>query len=550
MFSIFFGLVAIGVLVLVHELGHFLVARAFGIGAPVFAVGMGPRLFGFRWRGTDVRVCALPIGGYVQLAGADPFGEEDADSGVPSEEDFSRRPVWQKLLVMAAGPGVNLVLPVFLFGALIMMGRPETGNEIGEVVPDSVVAELGWQAGDRLVEVQGREVGVWREALDALASARGAGAPVAVTLERGGERWRSELGVDALDAAASPLGVELPLLGALPYRWSARVGVSDPASPAHRSGVRTGDWIVAVSGEEVEDWRELQRALREAESPTLTVEREDDRGEIVQQTLTLPPLHEVEGRVVQGLDDPWGMAPIAAFIADVSEDMPAAEAGLRPGDRLLTLQGRRVWSFSDFNAVVTRLHEGSSTPVPLEVTVERQGEPLTFELIPRMVVLAGEPYRRPVIGIRSYGAVARGLEPVRRAVGPLVALPMAIEETGELMHATLALLGNLFVGEAKVSESLGGPVAIVQVAGQTAERGVFSFVTLLGMLSISIGLINLLPVPVLDGGQILFHLVEAVRGRPLSLEVREKVQIAGIMLLVLTFLYVTANDIHRWVSAT
>ena len=133
------GLVMISFVVVIHEFGHFIVARAFGIGTPVFSVGMGPRLFGFMWKDTDFRVSALPLGGYVQMAGADPFGEEDANSWVDPEEDFMKKPVWQRLLVMLAGPAMNIGLPFVVFTGVFMLGDSLRDNQIHRVVELSLI---------------------------------------------------------------------------------------------------------------------------------------------------------------------------------------------------------------------------------------------------------------------------------------------------------------------------------------------------------------------------------------------------------------------------
>ncbi|MBW1879720.1 MAG: site-2 protease family protein, partial [Deltaproteobacteria bacterium] len=130
------GLVMLSVLVIIHEFGHFVVARLFRVGVPVFSVGMGPRVGGFRWKGTDYRLSALPIGGYVQLAGADPFGEEDPDAYVDPAEDFMQKPVWQRFLVMLAGPAANLALPLLILSAILMAGEQRPDTVIGMVLPD------------------------------------------------------------------------------------------------------------------------------------------------------------------------------------------------------------------------------------------------------------------------------------------------------------------------------------------------------------------------------------------------------------------------------
>jgi regulator of sigma E protease len=162
------GLFMIGTLVIAHEAGHFVVARLFGVGTPVFSVGMGHRLFGFRWWDTDFRISMFPIGGYVRMAGADPFGEQSEDEQVPPEQDFMLRPVWQRFLIMGAGPAVNLALPLFVFTGLLMLGRPEVGPEVGRVFSGTAADRAGLRAGDVIRSVNGEPVEVWHDVVEAL----------------------------------------------------------------------------------------------------------------------------------------------------------------------------------------------------------------------------------------------------------------------------------------------------------------------------------------------------------------------------------------------
>jgi regulator of sigma E protease len=254
------GLFLIAFLVVIHEAGHFLVARLFGVGTPVFSVGFGPRIAGFRWRGTDFRLSAIPFGGYVLLAGADPFGEEDVEAGVPESERFLSRPVWQRLLVMAAGPAVNLALPFVLFTVLLMAGRPDWGTTVGQVLPGSPAEQAGLRTGDVVVAVDGRPAEVWTD-VEAAARARlGTTGPIRLDVRRAEATASVSLPVGSLRRDRGG-GVDLVAAGIQPWAHSARVGVDDPASPAGRSGLRTGDRIVRVDGAEVLRWDELLAAL-------------------------------------------------------------------------------------------------------------------------------------------------------------------------------------------------------------------------------------------------------------------------------------------------
>ncbi len=538
------GLFMIAVLVLVHEFGHFAAAKIFGIGAPVFSLGFGPRVVGVVWRGTDFRISAIPFGGYVQLAGADAFGEENAEDEVAREASFTHRPVWQRLIVMAAGPGVNLALPFVLFTGLLMAGRPDWGTHIGQVLPGTVAEQLGMASGDSIVAIDGDDAVVWTDVEQGMARRVGTSGDVRVTLDRDGTPIDVVLPASALqqdhDGRPNLLG-----LGLQPYALSTRVGLASPTAPAALAGLTLGDRILTVDGKEVPDWPALLTALSGSRH-AITWERQSPEG------ATSPGAGELVRTDWAPLDadrygNVWGLVPVTLFAQRVEEGAPAQEAGLLADDRFLAIDGQPVLSFYGFiDQVAATLPAGSSVPRPIQLDVVRAGEVVSLTMTPRVKVVSGEAYPRPIIGVGSYGGVGTAPARARKYYGPVEAVVQAASETGDLIARTTAVLGNLFTGRSDPRENLGGPVAIFVTAGEVAELGFFSYATVVGMISVSLGLINLLPVPVLDGGQILFYLVEAVRGRPLSLQLRERVQMIGVVALVVLFVLVTINDVHRW----
>jgi regulator of sigma E protease len=229
----------------------------------------------------------------------------------------------------------------------------------------------------------------------------------------------------------------------------------------------------------------------------------------------------------------------------VDEAGAAAEGGVQPGDRFVSLDGVPVTSFEGFIAQVAATVPPGGPPRPVALVVVRSGALLTLTLAPRLQVVQGEAYARPVIGVRSHGGM--GVAPTRaqKRFAFTEAVPQAARESLDVIRATLAALGNLLTGWSNPRDSLGGPVEMFVSAGTAAEAGVFVYATLVAAISVSLGLINLLPIPVFDGGQILFYLLELLRGRPLSLEVRERVQIVSVIGLVVLFLFVTVNDVGR-----
>ncbi|MCB9688497.1 MAG: RIP metalloprotease RseP [Alphaproteobacteria bacterium] len=539
--------VMVCVLVVVHEAGHYLAAKAFGIGAPVFSIGIGPPLLRlFHWRGTDFVVSGLPIGGYVKLAGADPFGEEDPDTFVDPSQDFMRRPVWQRFIVMLAGPLMNLVLPYVLLTAVFMTGEPQADNSVGTVIPDTPAARAGIRPGDRVVSVDGQPVEVWNDLLRELDDK--VGQPFVLGLERGAAHLDVTLPADAVRLDMDGL-TDTEALGVFSSRRSPRIGVSDIDSPAWIAGLRPGDGIVAVDGQPVDSWEEMIAALTPDREHLVKRARAVEGG-LEHSEVTLKPTGWVAPRPERD-PNPWGLVHASVFVGTVLEGSAAAEAGFQVGDRILEMDGQTIDSWTKVLALGWATTDGvtEQNAVAREITVvlHRAGQTITLHLVPKVQreFFNGVVRYRPIMGVRQYsqtyvnGPQIKKFYPITQAVG------RAVEETNLVFGKTFGVLEGLLLGQVKVSEGLGGPVAIFQVAGDSAKEGVFAFVRMMAMISVSLGIVNLLPVPVLDGGQITVYGIEAIRGRPLPLRIRERIQMAGFLVLTAVFLMVTVLDVQR-----
>ena len=348
----------VAILVFIHESGHYLVAKACGVHVKIFSLGYGRRVVGFIHNGTDYRLSLLPFGGYVLLAGADPFGygDEDDDDLEDPSTSFMRRPAWQRLLVMAAGPAFNLGLPVVVFSTLFMAGEPQAAPSVGAVEPGSPAAEAGVLPGDLLVNIAGQEVTTW-SGMAEVVSALGPGDHRLEVLR---------------DAQRVPLSIhfdreEAGRLGVSYYRIGNIIGVDDPASPAGRAGIHTEERVVAVADAPVSDWVDLNQQLaRAGETIRLTVE--DREGQPREVSLRRDGGWTPHSNGM--LDEPaaaWGLLPATVFVADISEKVedagpsilsgcrpgpaappsPALQNGIQPGDRFFRLDGTPVAEWDD-----------------------------------------------------------------------------------------------------------------------------------------------------------------------------------------------------------
>lgn len=556
--NILAAVVLIAVLVIIHEFGHFVVAKACGVAVPVFSIGFGRRLVGFEFGGTDYRISALPFGGYVRMAGADAHGYVDEEDELEDpSKGFLARPLWQRILVILAGPVFNLVLPVVVLTVLFMAGEPQQSTRVGNVVEGSPVAQAGLLPGDRILAVDGTETPASAELYDAVAAIE-EGSEVELRVERDGSEAALRL---VVPASLDETGLGLSLMS-----HDTMVGVSDPASPAGLAGVATGDRVRAVGEEPVRDWVELNEALAAVES-TAELELEDAEGARRRVSLSASSWTPTTLGRTAAPAERWGLASALLFVEKVQETVsdengflgklrpspagtraPAHLAGIQPGDHLLAVDGRPLARWGDVTRSIrdSMVGEGPEAEArPVEVALMREGKLLRLEMTPRIIEHTNAVGRfevRPIIGVSAMGGYAEP-EQVRRYYAPGPAVKRAVEETTLLAGHIVDQLGKLVTGEAAFDKSVGGPVEMVRQASKAAEAGIFHYARLMGMLSLSLGIVNLLPVPVLDGGQLLFFVLEAVRGRPVSVAMRERALQIGVLVMVLLMLAVLVKDV-------
>lgn len=439
-------IVVIGLLILIHELGHFMVARWTGVGVERFSIGFGPVLL--RWRGKETEYClsAIPMGGYVKM-----LGEENPLEGGPAlpydpGKAFSLKPLWARFLIVFAGPGMNFVLAAVIFTAVLAtVGRPVWPAVIGRVAEGGPAAAAGVRTGDRVTAVNGRPVAHWEDLEQAIT--RSGGRALALSVSRAGADQTVTV-TPRLTTVRDPIFKEPREgweIGAGP-RLTPHVGLVTPGSPAERAGLEPGDAVMAVAGQPVFSPEELTREIQKRPGQTF-------------------PL--------------------------------AIERGGRP----LTLS-------------VTASPVREKSPAGEEVEVGRIG----VSVVTRAV--SHEPY-----GLAS--AAGHGAA-----------------RTWDMTVVTVKGFWKILSGELPFS-NLGGPVLIATETGRQAQEGVVPLALFTAVISVNLAVLNLLPVPMLDGGHLLFFLIEAVLGRPLSLRKREWAQQAGFVLLMLVIGFVVYNDLVR-----
>jgi regulator of sigma E protease len=532
--------VLLSILIFVHELGHFLAAKACGVRVLKFSIGFGPaiglgrhRLYWKRGH-TEYVVAWFPLGGFVKMLGENPEDEDDPETRAHPEETLGAKRLWQKLLIVFAGPAMNLILPVFLFVGMQAVGLPRADAVIGLVEAGSPAEAAGLRPGDRLVAVGGEPVHWWSDVATAIQGHPDEKLPLEV--ERDGQTVSVPLAVGAREGF-DEYGVitEVGWAGLGHARPTSLLGILDLGSPAHAAGLRSGDRVTAVGGQPVEDWYEFAERYAAA-PPGGRVEVSVARrvaGEPETLRFEVPALGSVEA---------LGVVPASALVSDVVPDSPAAKAGIQPGDLILEYDGRPVTYFSSFAQAVAT---SGGRPIPLVVARDGVLHEITVAAEPIATDTGfGIEESRYRIGIMGSESLVAGAVATDRERNPFVALPRAVAMTVDFTRVFLVGLGKLASGEVS-RKNLAGPIGIAEIAGKALQQGWEPYLRIMILISINLGILNLLPIPVLDGGQALLFSVEALKRAPLSTGTKLAVQQIGVTVLVLLMGLAFWNDLSR-----
>jgi regulator of sigma E protease len=424
-------LFVLGIVVFVHELGHFLAARRIGVRVITFSLGFGPKLFSFKRGDTEYAVSAIPLGGYVKMAGEQP---DDERSG--ANDEFLSKSKWQRFQVLIAGPLMNVVLAVVVLAGVLYQGADvplyeDAAPVVGQVAPDSPAAKAGIQVGDRIISIDGHDTPTWDDVFIYIVPK--ANREVAVTVDRGGRMVEARLTPDAVSK------YEIGEIGVLPTT-RLQLNVISPDGPAARAGLRLRDVIVAVDG----------------------------NTDVQPESLT-KYINAASGR-------------------------------------------------------------------PVAFTILRDGREETIHVTPE-----GTP---GLVGIGWSRYETRVVQP-----GFFEAIGMSVERNWEGSKMIVTTLAGLFTRETPVRQLM-GPVAIGEMSGTMAQLGWLALFNFMAMISLNLGLINLMPIPVLDGGHIAILGLEGLARRDFSLKVKEKILMAGFALILMLMVTVIYNDLTRvaWIE--
>src|SRR5437016_5296032 len=431
LWNILGAVLVLSVIIVIHELGHFLVAKFFKIKVETFSVGFGPRLIGFRRGETDYRISAFLLGGYVKMA-----GETPSDTITGEAYEFLSKPKWQRFLVAAAGPAMNVFLAIGLVMGLYLYGTD---------IPEFVLGQ-------------------------------------------------------------------------------AVIGIVEPGSPAEKAGLKPGDQIVSLDDKEKPDWQAVQNDFLTSPGHTLPIVIER-AGRRIQTNIT----PERRGREDAGYS---GLLPvIRTVVRAVQPNSPAMAAGVKPGDEIIRVNG--VDLRNSGRTIQQAIQETTEKTFPITVVRnENQSQEVVLDVTP--VFRDG----RRMIGIDV------PFPTVHMKLGLLGALQKSIETNKENAVLIFQVIGRLIKRQASLRQ-LDGPVGIVAVSGQAYEAGLDTLLTFMAVISLNLGILNILPIPILDGGVILLLVIESLMGHDLSLRIKERIVQASFVFLLMLTVIVLYNDVVK-----
>ena len=535
--TIILAILALGFLIFIHELGHFFAAKRCGIRVEKFSIGFGPRLFGFRRGETEYCLSALPFGGFVKMAGENP----DEQKG--EEGEFASAPVGHRIFVAIAGPVMNFLLGIILFSFVyligldhgtmwlmeMLVGRSDQMAQIGLVADDSPAKQGGIEPGDTIVSINDRKIKNWQDFNTTILTHPDE--ELKIIVSRDGQ-------LETL--YVTPKSLDRKGIGQIRVssRQSAMVESITEGSAAAEAGVQARDLIETINERQIYHVPEFGSVIWEPSYPFASAHRR------FYQELNESQSGEIALGIRRGSESLTVSFPINWMVnAVVEEGSEAEKAGIQNGDEIILINGESIKNFE----LHPKLYElATRNPgQPVEIGLLRNGEQMNATLTPALGVDENQLYLQGLHWQLSLDGLALAVPSVPIPKYNIVtAVGEGIQTNWLILEMVTKVLKRLVTREVK-TKHLTGPIGIVDATRRVVEFGLRSLLFFVGFISVNLAIVNLLPIPIADGGQILFFTLEKLRGRPLSIRNQMIIQQVSIVLLAGLFLYITFYDLLR-----
>lgn len=520
--SIFAIVVMLGALVFFHELGHFLMAKLCGVSVETFSLGFGPRVVSFEHKGTVYCISLLPFGGFVKMKGDDPTGD------YRDPEGYLGQPPSKRIAILLAGPLMNLALAFALYLGISLSGEKAIGPVVGDLESQSLAYRYGFRSGDKILKINGQSVSYWEDVEAKIRSVGDQALNFEIARPTESELVLLSAKADATESGhariegLSPLQ-QAPIFGYMGERETEVVGAGRLIR------------VLSINSSPVSHLMEAKERIQSAVDPSQVQ---------IEYTLNLdsginPKAKGSRSATVNSSD----LMSSESFVLSVEDQSPAESAGIMKGDLVVAVNSRPIARWADLLEAV----QGHNSEEPMQVKILRGGESLVKEVKPQVVQTMGpdgNEVKRQMIGIRSAQVVLPKEFVLRSYPTVWGHFQRATEQTTKF---TSLVAGGIykFVSGQISSKNLGGPVLIGQTAVVSLQVGIHEFLAMMALISINLFVFNLLPVPLLDGGNLLFCLVELIKGAPVSLNKLMVANQIGFALLITLMVYALFNDVSR-----
>jgi regulator of sigma E protease len=529
-------IILLGFLIFVHELGHFLVAKWCGVSVEVFSLGFGKKILQKQVNETTYCISLIPLGGYVKMFG-DEVGAEVSDR--MKKYSFSHKTVWQRIAVVLAGPMMNFFFAIIIFSLVVMLGEEVRSTKIGDINPGTPAYNDGFRSGDEVLTANGQSLQTWDSFQTFLTNNNGNKVVIEVKREKTGLTEKIQT-TSSLKPNQNLLSLDEyvgEIEGVSHNSKSSVIGVTHK-SKAQAFGFQTGDKIVSINGKPVTYFRELEAMLSSLRGKQVefVIDRLGEKNpQNIKLTGDLPQFSSLAA---------FGLESSDLFLSKIIAKTPAEDAGLKANDKIVSVNNVQPKNWDDvLNTVKSYSGKGG-----LRIKVQREGEQKSFEITPQMTSHMnqhGAEEKRFTIGIVPWVINAPSTTLIISSKNPFTAFIRGTKKTVDVSVMTVVSFLRLI--QTKISpKNLGGIISIGQAASETFKVGLTPFLQLMGIISVNLFILNLLPIPVLDGGHLLFYSIEALRGAPMSMRKMEIAQQIGLVVLMSLMVLSLFNDVSRF----
>lgn len=530
-------LLLLGVLIFIHEWGHFIVARICGVRVETFSIGFGPKLFSKKWGDTTYCLSIIPLGGYVKMYG------DDINADIPKEEQsesFIHQTLKEKIAIVAAGPLMNLFFAFALFVALGAVGSPQTKSSIGDVDENTPAFLAGFKYGDTVTSINGVKIKSWDKLQKELNSLQ-AEENVRINVKRADGESEEILAPITSSPNVNPMS-KFETMGTIeglsPYKISSIIGLNY-SSKLFSKGLTSLDRVTEVNGKKVNSFFELEKEISNADNSSSLNLSYKKFNTTEESSLSIEPNLE-ESWTVENL----GIKKPELFIGSVVDGSPADQAGLKPGFQILQINSTPLKGWTDLVDAVKNTQEDQKINFQVADLNQQVRNIFIAPKITEHLTQSGQVDKRSTIGVRPGLEIIPPETVYIKQAGVVNLFKFGVQKSVDWTVITLLGFKKLLFGEIS-HKTLSGVITIGQVARQSLTYGWSYFIQMMAIISINLFLLNLMPIPVLDGGHLLFYTIEAIKGSPVNLKTRLVAQQIGVVLLLVLIVFTIFNDISR-----